>query len=164
MTFEGHITERFQNIASSRGNILLNKGRRHETIISAMARIITAAFLVLLIGNPFCCCAFITSSASKPSEVSLPPCCQATLDVAPASEEETPLSCPCQKSPGLISQSDVLLPVAQVMLPVSVVNSDESVILPSARELSPPHVLHPGRSGPLAATPPFHLLYGVFRC
>jgi len=125
--------------------------------------------LVLLIGNPFCCCAF--SHAMTAEESPLPACCRAKLDAAapgspttPASEEESPFSCHCEKAPGLVSQSELLLPPAQVTTPPPPMLFYVMARLPAAKSLPRAYLLDPGRFGPRGVAPPFRLLYGVFRC
>lgn len=134
-----------------------------------MVRGLIALMMVLLIGNPFCCCAFAQGSPAADS--SLPACCRAKLAEAatdspktPVSGEEVPLTCPCLKEPGIVATGELLLPVAQVSTPASALHFHGMAMLPAAREPSRGHLLHPGRYGPDATAPPFRLLYGVFRC
>lgn len=134
-----------------------------------MVRELIALVMVLLIGNPFCCCAFAVDPAAVDS--SLPACCRAKLAEAaadspktPASGDEIPLNCPCLKEPGIVATSELLLPMAQVATPASALHFQGTAMLPAAREPSRGRLLHPGRYGPDATAPPFRLLYGVFRC
>ena len=134
-----------------------------------MVRGLMVLLLMLLVGNPFCCCAF--GHAMTAEESSLPDCCRAKFDVAmtdspaaPVSEEDLPVSCPCLKEPSVVAPSELLLPVSRVSTPAPSRQVHGPALLPAAREMSREHLLHPGRYGPEATAPPFRLLYGVFRC
>lgn len=134
-----------------------------------MVRGLIALTMVLLIGNPFCCCAFAHGSPAADS--SLPACCRAKLAEAatdspntPVPGGEVPLTCPCLREPGIVATGELLLPVAQASTPAPPPHFHGMAMLPAAREMSRGHLLHPGRYGPDATAPPFRLLYGVFRC
>jgi len=134
-----------------------------------MVRGLIGLMMVLLIGNPFCCCAFAHGSPAADS--SLPACCRAKLAEAaadspktPVSGEEVPLTCPCLKEPGIVAASESLVPPAQISTPAPSFHFFGMAMLPAAKEMSRGHLLHPGRYGPDATAPPFRLLYGVFRC
>jgi hypothetical protein len=128
-----------------------------------------ALMMVLLIGNPFCCCAF--SHDSTAADSSLPACCRAKLAEAAADSPKTPvpggeipLTCPCLKEPGIVAAGELLLPVAQVSTPAPPLYFHGMAMRPAARKPSWGQLPHSGRYGPEATAPPFRLLYGVFRC
>ncbi len=134
-----------------------------------MARGLTALMMVLLIGNPFCCCAFGHGVTAQ--EEVLPSCCRAKRDAAsgttdrdPASNEEAPLSCLCRKAAGVIAHDEVLVPAARMIAPAPVFAFFGTDLLPLAARYSRGHLLHPGRYGPVVTAPPLRVLYGVYRC
>ena len=135
-----------------------------------MVRGFTVLMMVLLIGNPFCCCAF--AHASSAADSALPACCRGKLDAGatgadaavPGQNREAPLNCPCLKEPGVVAASELLVPAAQISTPAPSFHFHGMAMLPAAKEMSRGHLLHPGRYGPDATAPPLRLLYGVFRC
>ncbi len=125
-----------------------------------MLRAIPALFMVLLIGNPVCCC---TLAGTK--EEARPACCQERAggaDSTPA-EESLP-TCPCAKRMGAVVADKLLvpLPVLLAPLPSLLPNTERLIFLErclapvDSSWTKPP----PGYGSP----EPFHVLYGVFRC
>lgn len=133
-------------------------------------RTLLAIFMVVLIGNPVCCCAFVPHQAeSDVAQTDLPPCCQARLaaEADPGgtggTEEPSP-KCPCAAKFGYLTADKVfapaLLPVPWV--PAIPVGTEIAVWLRGPRA-SPGAVPAPGALVAVPAPPP-RILYGVFRC
>ncbi len=134
-----------------------------------MARGLIALMMVLLVGNPLCCCVFGHGVTAQ--EETLPSCCRAKLDAAsstsdrgPASSEEAPLSCLCRKGAGVIAHDEVLRPAARLIAPLPVFAFYGTELLPPATRYSRGQLLHPGRFGPVVTEPPLHVLFEVYRC
>lgn len=133
-------------------------------------RAFLAIFLVLMIGNPLCCCAFArTQGCCEAEAVELSPCCQARLEVSPTGHvpegEESPgKSCPCTAKVGIVAADKVVPPPhSQVKwIPEIPVQTDYAGL--DAHELD----FRGGASSVPAfltvTPPPPRLLYGVFRC
>lgn len=131
-------------------------------------RALLAIFMVVLIGNPVCCCAFAMPEARPGAAADLPPCCQARLDTGSTRDsgnEELPPKCPCAAKLGIVAAEKVLAPppLAVQEIPAPLATAERLRLHPENR---PIFGSGPG-AGPLFAEfrpPPPRLLYGVFRC
>lgn len=134
-------------------------------------RALLAIFMVVLIGNPVCCCAFVSHHVERESvNADLPPCCQARLAAQAAEEgrrggDESPSpACPCAAKLGFVTADKVFAPVppsAACPAPSSEW-TDFAGPVPGIREAFSPDPV-PGIQ-PASLSPPPRILYGVFRC
>jgi len=129
-------------------------------------RVVLAILMVVLIGNPVCCCVF---AHSGPIAVEMPSCCQDRLSAMSASdpleEEEVPTpACPCSKKIGIVSPDKAYLPVPliQTWFPTIPVEIDFASLVPRLPDFQGKAV--PPPASLLSESPPPRLLYGVFRC
>jgi hypothetical protein len=128
-------------------------------------RAFLAIFLVMLIGNPVCCCAFARMHGDCEVEAArLPTCCQARRDGSPEKEVPPAESCPCAKKVGIVATDKVFPPsiVPLKWIPAIPVRTDYAGL--DRHESG----FRSGTSSPPAfltvGSPPPRLLYGVFRC
>lgn len=133
-----------------------------------MGRITLAFLLVVLIGNPVCCCALghcaPSTEVRTDSDSPLPPCCRAKLaEQCPDSEEAPEGPCPCRNNCLATGSEPIQAPGAPVGVPLPSVRPVESfhfhAILPPL-----PHTMPPTEIRSVAPAPPARILYGVFRC
>ena len=133
-------------------------------------RTLLAIFMVVLIGNPVCCCAFVPLHAeSDVAKTDLPPCCQARLaaesdpDDTGGTEEPSP-KCPCAAKLGFLTADKVFAPAPLPVrwVPAIPVGTEVSAWLRGPRR-SPGAGPAPGALVAVPAPPP-RILYGVFRC
>lgn len=129
-----------------------------------------AIFLILLVGNPLCCCAVSFPSGDSRAEVaSLPSCCQARLAGVPVEEEPAPepspgMPCPCTAKVGIIPVDKLVVPTAVPGIRIPAIPL-QTVFASLDRREQICRFLSSGSSvSPAAMSPPPRLLYGVFRC
>lgn len=133
-------------------------------------RAFLAIFLVLMIGNPICCCTFARMHGDcEVDTAELPSCCKARRDVSPADyplEKEVPPaeSCPCAKKVGIVASDKVFPPPIFPLrwIPAILVRTDyagldryENVFRSGTSPV--PDFL-------MVDSPPPRILYGVIRC
>lgn len=133
-------------------------------------RALFAIFMVVLIGNPVCCCAFdVPEERPEAIPSDLPSCCQARLaqrsDSRDSDEKEKPLPrCPCAAKLGFVTAEKAVAPPP---LPVKGIPAILAAADSSGFDLGKRAVFEagsaPGTVIP-AFPPPPRLLYGVFRC
>jgi hypothetical protein len=127
--------------------------------------------MVVLIGNPVCCCAFAAcgvrcegaTELTEPKEA-LPPCCRAKAEQScPDSDEVPSHSCPCAKKLGATPTEPLVVPEPSAGAPLPAPRPDGSLSLhlPKADAFL---ALRPPDEADSGAAPPVRLLYGVFRC
>ena len=97
-------------------------------------RVVLAILMVVLIGNPVCCCVF---AHSAPAAAEKPTCCQERLPErgapVPSEEEELPVApCPCTKKIGIVSPDKAFLPapVVETWLPAVPFQIDFASLVP----------------------------------
>lgn len=122
-----------------------------------------AILMVMLIGNPVCCCAFAGADDRSGEEAAS--CCQAgSGSPAPLEDEESPVSCPCAKKAGVVAPDKLAVPAPAVLawLPPLRANRDRCALpVPSAAPVGLPEASFRTLR---AKAPPPRLLYGIFRC
>jgi len=149
-----------------RGKITLNEWRARETTFCGMVKGITAVFLVLLIGNPLCCCAAGAPRVADFPADSLPSCCQAKLDQdsAPERDGRDSFPCPCTKFVGMVSGERGYFTTLAALDPFPALREARTDYRISRHDEVIAGMI---RSGPpVSDLPfvPFSILYGVFRC
>lgn len=133
-------------------------------------RALFAIFMVVLIGNPVCCCAFaMPEGRSEAAPSDLPPCCRARLAAREETQdsggkEEPSPGCPCAVKLGFVSAEKAVAPPPQPVKEIPALLAAVQVF----RLDSVDRTLYgtgPGsRMFLVASQPPPRLLYGVFRC
>ena len=126
-----------------------------------MPRAVPALLMVLLIGNPICCCA-----VDAPQAEAAPTCCQEqAAHGVPAPPEDPRPVCPCARNTGVVVADKMLVPSPTAPLPLpDLAPSAEGALSPhlfAAPSLASLRTEPPPGSGPPV---PLHVLYGVFRC
>ncbi|MCB1206034.1 MAG: hypothetical protein KDN18_17365 [Verrucomicrobiae bacterium] len=148
----------------------LNESRSRETKLPAMMRVVLAWFMVVLIGDPVCCCVIHAKAAPPAVEKSdLPPCCRERLGDATGSvpeKEKDPASpaCPCARKCGAVVSEKLALPLPTPRSWTGEI--PEPSACPELFARSPDLLLLslPPPEDPVSNFPPFRVCYGVFRC
>lgn len=133
-------------------------------------RALLAIFMVVLIGNPVCCCAFAMPD-ERPAAVSsdLPPCCQARLALGEATrdsdgKEEPSPKCPCAAKLGFVTAEKAFAPPPLPMKGIPAILATGECFGIDQDKLE---VFEAGPAPGAVITsspPPPRILYGVFRC
>ncbi len=125
-----------------------------------MLRAIPALLMVLLIGNPVCCCA-----VAAPRAETAPSCCQELAAEDGSAPAEAPRhTCPCARKAGVVVADKLLVPPPVLLMPLPALLPDgpgSLALVPSAASSLSSRIEPPPRAAPPV---PLHLLYGVFRC
>lgn len=133
-------------------------------------RALLAIFMVVLIGDPVCCCGIASSTlGTAKDDANLRPCCREHLrdpvpgDSAPG-KEKLPVPCPCSKKLGVVSPAVPSIPLPQSVYWKTIfwTQGDPVTWRSRARAFQGPGKPPPGELS--VESPPTRILFGVFRC
>ena len=128
-----------------------------------MMRGFIALLMVVLIGNPVCCCAFSGEKVSTEEEVHS--CCKALDDpAAPSDDDGSPANCPCSKKAGVVAPDKMAVPAPSLSLRVPPMLAHDNFLSGIVNPSRSVKVLRCPPRFSAATGPPLHLRYSVLLC